>query len=82
MARQGRRTVVHLLQFVADRRKDLDICEDIIPLRDVPLSARLERKPAKVYLAPSGEALSFECRNGRVEVVVPHVNGHQMVVFE
>jgi hypothetical protein len=81
--RQGRRTVVHLLQFVADRRTEaLDIVEDILPVHGVPLSVRLARAPKTACLAPSGERLEFKYAEGRASVVVPKVEGHQMVVFE
>ena len=81
--RQNRRTVVHLLQFVGDRRTDaLDLVEDIIPLYDVPLSLRADRAPRRAYLAPSGEALAVAFARGRARVTVPVVEGHQMVVFE
>jgi hypothetical protein len=81
--RQGKRTVVHLLQFVADRRTAvLDMIEDIIPLYDVPLSLRMDRAPKSAYLAPSGERLNFDYAGGRVNLTVPKVVGHQMVVFE
>lgn len=81
--RQDRRVVVHLLQFVADRRTDaLDLVEDIIPLHNVPVSLKMSRAPRQVYLAPSGEALDFMFADGRASVTVPVVEGHQMVVFE
>jgi hypothetical protein len=82
VTRQGRRTVVHVLQFVADRRTSLDICEDIVPLRDVPLSLALSRWPGRVYLAPSGREVEFNWADGRASLTVPVVEGHQMVVFE
>ena len=83
LAQQNKRAVVHLLQFVADRRTDaLDLVEDIIPLHNVPLSLKMPRAPRRVYLAPSGEALDFVFADGRASVTVPVVEGHQMVVFE
>jgi hypothetical protein len=84
--RQGGRkpfTVVHLLQFVAERRTaTLDIVEDIIPIYNVPVSVRVEREPKRVYLAPTREPLEFESVQGRVNFIVPAVEGHQMVVIE
>ena len=83
VARQGKRTVVHLLQFVADRRTAaLDMIEDIIPVYDVPLSLRLARAPKAAYLAPSGEKLKFTYTGGRANLTAPKVAGHQMIVFE
>jgi hypothetical protein len=81
--RQKNRTIVHLLYYPAERRtKDLDIVDDIVPLHDVRISLRLASKPAKVYLAPDRTNLDFVHEKGRVNVVVPRVNGHAMIVFE
>lgn len=81
--RQEKRRIVHLLAYAPERRTaTLDIVEDIVPLREVPLSLRLERRPACVYLAPEHENLPFEYRDGRVHVIIPEVRGHAMVVFE
>ena len=81
--RQGRRTIVHLLQYAPERRTPtLDLVEDIVPLREVPVSLRLERAPARVYLAPSLQELPFAYDSGRARVVVPEIRGHEMVVFE
>jgi hypothetical protein len=83
VTRQGKRTIVHLLQYCPERRgKDLDIIEDIVPLYDVKLSLKLTKKPAAVYIAPAKQPIEFEYTNGRVELVVPEINGHAMVVFE
>jgi len=80
---QGNRTVVHLLAYAPERRtKDLDIVEDIVPLYNVPLSLKLAKAPKKVYLAPSEETVEFEYLAGRVNLRVPEVRGHAMIVFE
>ncbi len=43
ITRQGRRTIVHLLQYGAERRTEkLDLIEDVLPVLDVPISLRLE----------------------------------------
>ena len=81
--RQGRRTIVHLLQYCPERRgENLDLVEDIVPLYDVPMSVRLGRKPKQVYVAPQETPLEFTYVAGRVQVIVPEVAGHAMVVFE
>src|SRR5262249_14019976 len=80
---QGVRTIVHLLQYCPERRTEkLDLVEDIVPLYDVPLSLKLRRAPRSVYLAPERKVVSFKYINGRVELRVPEVRGHAMVVFE
>jgi hypothetical protein len=81
--RQQSRTIVHLLQYCPERRAGtLDLVEDIVPIHNVALSLKLEKKPRRVYLAPSETPLAFEYKKGRVHVVVPEVAGHGMVVFE
>lgn len=81
--KQKNRTVVHLLQYAPERRtKELDIVEDVVPLYDVPLSLRLPKAPKRVYIAPEDVAIPFEHLAGRVNLRVPKVNGHTMVVFE
>jgi hypothetical protein len=85
MRKSGRKpaTVVHLLQFVAERRTpSLDLVEDIVPIYDIPLSVQADVAPARVYLAPSREPLIFEYTAGRVTFRVPVVEGHQMIVIE
>lgn len=74
------RRVLHLLHYVPERRgRDFDVIEDVIPLSNVAVSVRGSAR--RVTLAPSGTALKFSQRNGRVEFVVPELRGHQMVVL-
>ncbi len=83
VTRQGKRTIVHLLQYCPERRtKELDIVEDIVPLYLVPLSLKSAKPPKKVYLAPDLTEIEFEHLAGRVNLRVPIVNGHAMVIFE
>jgi Hypothetical glycosyl hydrolase 6/Beta-galactosidase trimerisation domain len=79
---EGRR-IVHLLHYPAERRTpDIDIVEDVIPLFQVKLALRTERRPQRVYLAPQRTSLNFDYSGGYARTVVPSVFGHQMVVFE
>jgi hypothetical protein len=78
----GRRTV-HVLHYPAERRcPDLDIIEDVIPLSNLRVALRMDSPPARVYLAPQRQSLKFDYADGYAQVVVPSVEGHQMVVFE
>jgi hypothetical protein len=77
------RTIVHILHYIPERRGlEFDTVEDVIPLHDVTVRFRAPTVPRRVYLAPSGEALGFDCRDGYVQVTVREVRGHQMVVAE
>ncbi len=77
------RLVCHLLHYVPQRRTpDLDLVEDVIPLRDVPMAVRTGWKPNVAYLAPSRLTLDTTMHGEYARVIVPEVDGHAMVVFE
>ena len=81
--KQKKRTIVHLLHAIAERRtQTLDIIEDLIPLYNLPLSLRLPTRPRRVYLAPTKTPVAFDYKDGCVGLQMPEVAGHQMVVFE
>jgi hypothetical protein len=81
--RQDKRTIVHLLYYTAERRTEkLDLIEDVVPIFDLPMSLKLAKAPRRVYVAPEGIDVPFEYLNGRVNLRVPEINGHAMIVFE
>ncbi|HEX4030448.1 MAG TPA: beta-galactosidase trimerization domain-containing protein [Terracidiphilus sp.] len=80
---QNGKRIVHLLHYPASRRApDLDIVEDVIPLANVKIALRMDKKPSRVYLAPQRRSVKFDFDEGYAQIVVPSVQGHQMVVFE
>jgi hypothetical protein len=81
--RAGGRLVAHLLYYTAERRApQIDLIEDVAPLRNVSLRVRTDFQPVRVYEAPSGAPLPFEWRDGTARLTIPKVEGHAMVVFE
>jgi hypothetical protein len=77
------RYILHILHYIPERRcEEIDIIEDVIPLYNVEVKVKLPSKPERVYCAPKGTQLDFEYTDGYVKVVVPRVEGHEMVVFE
>ena len=80
VVRKGAATIVHLLSFVRERRGELDIVEDAMPLVDLPISIRTDRRPKRVELAPDGERLDHEYRDGYTTVRVTLGGGHGMLV--
>ena len=78
--KKGAATIVHLLSFVRERRGELDIVEDAMPLVDQPISIRTDRPPKRVELAPHGERLDHEYRDGYATVRVTLRDGHGMLV--
>lgn len=80
---EQRRTVAHLLfTYTSVRGDGVEVIEDVVPLREVPLTVRLAQPPRRVYLAPSGEELSYVWDGQMTTVTVPSVELHQMVVFD
>lgn len=78
--RQGGDLVVHLLHYVHQRRgRHLDIIEDVLPLHDVEVSVRAERRPSEVRLVPEDAPADWEWRDGYVRLRVPRVQGYQIV---
>ena len=78
MVRKDAATIVHLLSFAPERRGELDIVEDALPPVELPISIRTDRPPKHVELAPHGERLDHEYRDGYVTVRVILREGHGM----
>ncbi|CAM3375297.1 alpha-amylase family protein [Marinicrinis lubricantis] len=77
------RWVVHLLHYIPERRsEEIDVIEDVIPLYDTKVSIAVSKPVRSVSCVPEGTELPFESRDGRVEFVVPKVNGHQMICIQ
>ncbi|MBN1868123.1 beta-galactosidase trimerization domain-containing protein [Candidatus Sumerlaeota bacterium] len=77
-----KRWVVHLLHYVPlARARHLSIVEDVIPLHDLRVSIQAPEGVQSVVRAPEEEPLEFEVRDGRVEFVLPRLDGHQMVAI-
>lgn len=80
---EGNRYVVHLIHAVPQRRGlDIDIVEDVLPLRDVRVGLRTDRQINSVTMVPKGHVLPHETADGVTWVTVPEVRGHQVLVFE
>jgi hypothetical protein len=72
--------LVHLLHYVHQRRgKGLDVIEDVLPLHDVGVSVRTERRPQAVELVPEEQPVKWRWEDGYVHLTVPIVNGYQIV---
>lgn len=79
---QAGRTVVHLLHYIPERRgQQFDVIEDVIPLYNVAISVRQDQPVSRVTLEPSGQPLATTVVDGRVQVTVPEIHGHCMVVL-
>lgn len=77
------RWVLHALHYIPERRgNDFDVIEDVIPLYDLGFSVRAPRGVQRVVTAPEGQELAFTQQDGRLQVRLPRLNGHQMIAIE
>jgi hypothetical protein len=71
---------VHLLHYIPERRgQAFDVIEDVIPVHNIEVTARVGRPVRSVKLVPSGEVLEFVSEAGAVKFTVPTINGHAMI---
>lgn len=72
--------LVHLLHYIHQRRGNtLDIIEDVLPLVDVQLSIRSERRPAAVQCVPELQSLEWTWADGYISMLLPRLNGYQII---
>lgn len=77
------RWVIHMLHYIPERRSQLiDVIEDVIPLYQVKVSVKVPQQVNTVNLVPEQETLTFKQNGGRVEFVLPKLNGHQMIELQ
>jgi hypothetical protein len=75
-----KRWVVHLLNYVPERRgRELDVIEDVLPLYGLNVSVKVPGPVKSVRRVPDGEALEHREENGRVDFLLPRLDGHAMV---
>ena len=76
------RQVLHLLHYIPERRgTHFDTLEDVIPLYNIALSIKAPDDVKSVVCVPENEPLEHTQKDGRVEFVVPKLQGHQMIVL-
>ena len=83
VTKQINRYIVHLLYGVPVKRGlNTEVIEDIQPLYNIQIQLKVEEKVSRIYLAPQGTDLEYQVKDGVVNIVVPEVNLHQMLVLE
>ncbi|MDB6127505.1 MAG: alpha-amylase [Verrucomicrobia bacterium] len=82
--KKERRYVTHVLYSptsVRGKFRDLNVelIEDVIPLRDTHVALRLPKKIKSACLVPDGEAIPINQDDGVVSFTVPEFASHQMI---
>ena len=79
------RKVLHLVWSPTSKRggigdKDIEVVEDLVPLRGLRVAVRLGGMVSSVRLVPQDISLSFEADpDGTVRFIVPEILCHQIV---
>ena len=77
---KGDSKICHLLYANTMSRGDgVEIIEDIVTLSKVDVSLKLDQKPSKVILQPTGEEIPFSYKNGRVNLSIKDFNCYQII---
>lgn len=83
LMKQSDRLICHLLYASPVKRGNgIEVIEDILPIYNVELAIKTDKKINKVYLAPQKEDIDFTYENGYISVKLDKIECHQMVVFE
>ncbi len=64
------------------RRGVAEIIEDIMPVYNIGVELKTEKKIKKVYVGLTGEKLKFTQKGGKVNFVLPELDCHTSVVIE
>jgi hypothetical protein len=81
--RQKSDLLVHVLHYAPQKRSSyLEVLEDVVPLHNIEMSIRAERRPQAVVLVPEGESLDWEWQDGYVSFCVPVIRGYQIIQLE
>ena len=81
VARNHGKLLVNLVNTSGPHRTQ-PIAESIAPVGPLTVAIRQANKPAKVTLEPSGQPLAFDYKDGKIQLTVPQVAIHDIIVVE
>jgi hypothetical protein len=78
------RKIVHVVAYHPRRSlQTIPHVDQCFPTAGLGMSVRLDGlTPSRVYLAPQGQALDYQLKDGYVEIDLPPVGAHAVVVIE
>lgn len=82
MAKQEGRYVIHMLYGQPVQRGRTSVLEDFPVMRDIAVSATIEGRVKRAYLAPQMREIPFSQYGAQVTLSVPEMSMHQMVVLD
>ncbi len=83
LTKQSTRYVIHLLYASPVKRGiNTEVIEDIVPLYDIEVELCIKESIKRVYLAPQNIDLAFTQKENKVNIILPKLEVHQMLVLE
>lgn len=83
VSEQPGRMMVHLMNYLPEKRGEMLIVEDAFETCNIKLKLRLDgRKVKRVYIAPAEEDIAFEPDGDHVIFTVPRICGYGLAVVE
>jgi len=83
LTKQNDRLVNHLLYASPVKRGiDTEIIEDIVPVFNIEVEIKTDKKVTKVYKAPQMEEISYTYENGILSYTVDKIECSQLIVIE
>lgn len=80
--KKEKRYVNHLLYVTPVLRGKVEVIEDIVPIYNIHVSFKTDKKIKRCYLAPSGKEISFTQDGANVSYVVPEICCNTVVVAD
>ncbi len=82
LTKQEGRYVFHAAYASPIQRGRVSVIEDVVPIYGVLVRIKMEDAIRQVKLAPSGQTLAFEQKDGMVAFTIPCVHCHQAVELQ
>ena len=77
------RLICHALYASPVKRgTGIEIIEDVIPVYDVSVRIKTEKRPARIYSAPDRADIDFEFKDGYTSYVIDKLDLHKVAVIE
>lgn len=73
------RYVLHLLNYIPEKRYSIDTIEDIIPLYNIDVSIKLPNDYKNVEVIPSRLKLATKQESDRISFTIPEINGWSII---
>lgn len=84
MNQQGKNRLVNHILYASPvkRGQKTEIIEDIVPLYNINVQIKLDKKVNRVYKAPQNTNIEYKYIDGKLEYTIDKLDCHQMIVIE